>query len=297
MGGSSRRRPRRCSGAAAPSGWAGRALAASPRPSARSSAQTQGDDVAPRGPRELRDERGREGPWSTDLPRLRRALAERRSTPGASRRRSSGRSHSIRRSRSTTRGSGSSVKWSSRGGQDALNRCGSSAANLPTGRRSPTRGCGSPGWAADAWRGRAGHRPSRGSSTKVTATVREHEDDGAGRPGARVVSGGPDSVCLLYSLWHLRRLLGSGSRSSTSTTGSAPEAALPTLRTSVGSPTDCGCRSISRSRPTSPVHGDVGGDVGDEPAMARRERGPTCGGGGDDGRGPHARRPSRDRAG
>jgi tRNA(Ile)-lysidine synthase len=43
--------------------------------------------------------------------------------------------------------------------------------------------------------------------TQVTATVREHE---LFEPGSRVlvaVSGGPDSVCLLYSLWYLRRLL------------------------------------------------------------------------------------------
>jgi tRNA(Ile)-lysidine synthase len=42
---------------------------------------------------------------------------------------------------------------------------------------------------------------------RVTKTVREHEMT---EPGDRVlvmVSGGPDSVCLLYSLWHLRRLL------------------------------------------------------------------------------------------
>ena len=41
---------------------------------------------------------------------------------------------------------------------------------------------------------------------RVTATVREHD---MFSPGDRVlvaVSGGPDSVCLLYSLWMLRRL-------------------------------------------------------------------------------------------
>ena len=41
---------------------------------------------------------------------------------------------------------------------------------------------------------------------RVTRTAREHE---MFRPGDVVlvcVSGGPDSVCLLYSLWHLRRL-------------------------------------------------------------------------------------------
>ncbi|HET8526642.1 MAG TPA: tRNA lysidine(34) synthetase TilS [Actinomycetota bacterium] len=41
---------------------------------------------------------------------------------------------------------------------------------------------------------------------RVTRTAREHE---MFAPGDRVlvsVSGGPDSVCLLYSLWHLRRL-------------------------------------------------------------------------------------------
>ncbi len=41
---------------------------------------------------------------------------------------------------------------------------------------------------------------------RVTATAREHD---LFAPGDRVlvaVSGGPDSVCLLYSLWHLRRL-------------------------------------------------------------------------------------------
>jgi tRNA(Ile)-lysidine synthase len=42
---------------------------------------------------------------------------------------------------------------------------------------------------------------------RVTATVREHD---MLRPGDLVlvcVSGGPDSVCLLHALWHLRRLL------------------------------------------------------------------------------------------
>ena len=41
---------------------------------------------------------------------------------------------------------------------------------------------------------------------RVTATVREHD---MFQPGDLVlveVSGGPDSVCLLYALWHLRRL-------------------------------------------------------------------------------------------
>lgn len=41
---------------------------------------------------------------------------------------------------------------------------------------------------------------------RVTATAREHD---MFRPGDLVlvsVSGGPDSICLLYSLWHLRRL-------------------------------------------------------------------------------------------
>jgi len=41
---------------------------------------------------------------------------------------------------------------------------------------------------------------------RVTKTAREHE---MFAPGDRVlvcVSGGPDSVCLLYALWHLRRL-------------------------------------------------------------------------------------------
>ena len=41
---------------------------------------------------------------------------------------------------------------------------------------------------------------------RVTKTAREHE---MFRPGDLVLvscSGGPDSVCLLYSLWHLRRL-------------------------------------------------------------------------------------------
>jgi tRNA(Ile)-lysidine synthase len=41
---------------------------------------------------------------------------------------------------------------------------------------------------------------------RVTKTVREHE---MVRPGDLVLiscSGGPDSVCVLYSLWHLRRL-------------------------------------------------------------------------------------------
>jgi len=43
--------------------------------------------------------------------------------------------------------------------------------------------------------------------TQVTTTVRAHQ---LVRPGGGVlvaVSGGPDSVCLLYSMWYLRRLL------------------------------------------------------------------------------------------
>jgi tRNA(Ile)-lysidine synthase len=43
---------------------------------------------------------------------------------------------------------------------------------------------------------------------RVTATVRRHEQIGRGDRVLAAVSGGPDSVCLLYSLWHLRRLLG-----------------------------------------------------------------------------------------
>jgi tRNA(Ile)-lysidine synthase len=42
---------------------------------------------------------------------------------------------------------------------------------------------------------------------RVTATVREHRMFGPGDLVLVSVSGGPDSVCLLYSLWHLRRLL------------------------------------------------------------------------------------------
>lgn len=43
---------------------------------------------------------------------------------------------------------------------------------------------------------------------RVTATVREHEMFGSGDLVLVSVSGGPDSVCLLYALWHLRRLFG-----------------------------------------------------------------------------------------
>ncbi len=41
---------------------------------------------------------------------------------------------------------------------------------------------------------------------RVTKTVREHEMFGPGDLVLVACSGGPDSVCLLYSLWHLRRL-------------------------------------------------------------------------------------------
>jgi tRNA(Ile)-lysidine synthase len=41
---------------------------------------------------------------------------------------------------------------------------------------------------------------------RVTKTVREHEMFGTGDLVLVSCSGGPDSVCLLYSLWHLRRL-------------------------------------------------------------------------------------------
>ena len=41
---------------------------------------------------------------------------------------------------------------------------------------------------------------------RVTRTAREHEMFRPGDPVLASVSGGPDSVCLLYSLWHLRRL-------------------------------------------------------------------------------------------
>lgn len=43
---------------------------------------------------------------------------------------------------------------------------------------------------------------------RVTATVREHDMFRAGDLVLVQVSGGPDSVCLLSSLWHLRRLFG-----------------------------------------------------------------------------------------
>jgi len=41
---------------------------------------------------------------------------------------------------------------------------------------------------------------------RVTKTAREHEMFGPGDLVLVSCSGGPDSVCLLYSLWHLRRL-------------------------------------------------------------------------------------------
>jgi tRNA(Ile)-lysidine synthase len=43
---------------------------------------------------------------------------------------------------------------------------------------------------------------------RVTATVREHDMFGRGDSVLVEVSGGPDSVCLVVALWHLRRLLG-----------------------------------------------------------------------------------------
>jgi tRNA(Ile)-lysidine synthase len=42
---------------------------------------------------------------------------------------------------------------------------------------------------------------------RVTKTAREHEMFGPGDLVLVSCSGGPDSVCLLYSLWYLRRLL------------------------------------------------------------------------------------------
>jgi len=41
---------------------------------------------------------------------------------------------------------------------------------------------------------------------RVTKTAREHDMFAPGELVLVCVSGGPDSVCLLYSLWHLRRL-------------------------------------------------------------------------------------------
>jgi tRNA(Ile)-lysidine synthase len=41
---------------------------------------------------------------------------------------------------------------------------------------------------------------------RVSGTVREHDMFGPGDLVVVSCSGGPDSVCLLYSLWHLRRL-------------------------------------------------------------------------------------------
>ena len=43
--------------------------------------------------------------------------------------------------------------------------------------------------------------------TQVTSTVRTRKLLDEGDRVLAMVSGGPDSVCLLYSLWHLRRLL------------------------------------------------------------------------------------------
>src|SRR3954454_9595898 len=42
--------------------------------------------------------------------------------------------------------------------------------------------------------------------TQGTSTMRAHELVSPGDPGLVAVSGGPDSVCLLYSLHMLRRL-------------------------------------------------------------------------------------------
>ena len=42
--------------------------------------------------------------------------------------------------------------------------------------------------------------------TQVTSTIRANEMVAPGELVLASVSGGPDSVCLLYSLWHLRRL-------------------------------------------------------------------------------------------
>lgn len=41
---------------------------------------------------------------------------------------------------------------------------------------------------------------------RVTRTAREHEMFAPGETVLACVSGGPDSVCLAYALWHLRRL-------------------------------------------------------------------------------------------
>ena len=131
---------------------------------------------------------------------------------------------------------------------------------------------------------------------RVTRTAREHEMFAPGDLVLASVSGGPDSVCLLYSLWHLRRLfrirlevfhfdhrlrarLGEGRR----------------VRRAV-SPSGCDCPSTSGQRRTSrPRASSVEAwatvarmDAADD-VRARDRRA-------DDRRGSHARRPGRDQS-
>ena len=225
-----------------------------------------------------------------DLDRMRNALRERRARAVASRRCSSRRSGSRRRLKQYAAGERFVRDVVERGGDGRLQPRLAREANLPDPRGD--RGSGSLGGEG---RERLMRRPPAVARVleRVTRTAREHEMFG---PGDRVfvcVSGGPDSVCLLYPCGTSVRCSGSGSRSSTSTIGSAPTRRR-TPRTSPARRAARACRSTS-GRPTTRRQGGLRRGVGD---LARRNAANDVrrASGHRRRRRPHARRPGRDRA-